>query len=201
MAHLVIPLMGGLSRLPLVLHAPPPPGTDIPPPQLMLRTYRALKRRARDALLEDWKTLHPSPDYYPYASQLAPHPFMGLDKFVAERIHHMRAGKSYLAAHPSWWSQLPNDTCPRCNSAPESFAHAILHCQNKAHERALLLGEVTSLEEGSLLWTSGPLIQALGQFITATHTGYPPDMCPLSPQPSPSPQPPLPPADDLNEEI
>ena len=59
MAHLVIPLMGGLSRLPLVLHAPPPPGTDIPPPQLMLKTYLALKRRARDALLDDWKTLHP----------------------------------------------------------------------------------------------------------------------------------------------
>ena len=151
MAHLVIPLIGGLSRLPLVLRAPPPPGTDIPPPQLMLRTYRARKGRTRDALLEDWRTLHPTTDYYPYAPRLTPHPFMGLDKFVACRIHQMRAGKSYLAAQPSWWSQLPNDTCPRCGSVPESFTHAILHCPNKACERALLLGEVISLDESSPL--------------------------------------------------
>ena len=98
---MVVPLMEGLSRLPLVLHAPPPPGTDIPPPQLMLKTYRALKKRARDALLKDWETLHPAPDYYPYTPRLTPHPFMGLDKFVAGRIHEMRANKSYLAAHPS----------------------------------------------------------------------------------------------------
>ena len=140
MAHLVIPLMGGLSRLPLVLYAPPPPGTDIPPPQLMLKTYRALKRRAQDALLDDWKTLHPAPNYYPYAPRLNPHPFMGLDKFVAGRIHQMRAGKSYLAVHPSWWSELPNDTCPRCGSASKSFKHAILYCPKRNQERALLLG-------------------------------------------------------------
>ena len=167
----------------------------------MLKTYRALKRRARDALLEDWRTLDPTPDYYPYAPRLTPHPFMGLDKFVAGRIHQMRAGKSYLAAHPSWWSQLPNDTCPRCASAPESFAHAILHCPNKAHERALLLGEVTSLDEGSPLWTTRPLIQALGQFITATHTGFPPDMYPTSPRDSPFFDSPRPPADAPNEEL
>ena len=125
---------------------------------------------------------------------------MGLDKFVAGRIHQMRVGKSYLAAHPSLWSQFPNDTCPRCGSEPESFAHAILHCPNKDCERTLLLGEVTFLDEGSPLWSSGPLIQALGQFITATHTGFPLDMHPFSPQPSPSPSPPSPPADERNED-
>ena len=166
MAHLAIPLIGGLSRLPMVLHGPPPAGTDIPPPQLMLKTYLALKKRAREALLDDWATLHPTPDYYPYPPRLTPHPFMGLDKFVAGRIHQMRAGKSYLAAHPSWWSELPNDICPRCSLDSES-SHAILHCPKKNHERSLLLGEVTSLDEGSPLWSSEPLIQVLGQFITA----------------------------------
>ena len=126
---------------------------------------------------------------------------MGLDKFVAGRIHQMRAGKSYLAAHPSWWSQLPNDTCPRCGSAPESFAHANLYCPNRARERALLLGEVTSLDEGSPLWTTRPLTQALGRFITATHTGFPPDMYPTDPQTPPSPTFPRPPAHALNEEL
>ena len=152
MAHLVIPLIEGLSRLPMVLHAPPPAGTDIPPPQLMIRTYLALKKRARDTLLDDWRTLHPAPNYYPYSPRLVPYPFMGLDKFVAGRIHQMRSGKSYLAAHPSWWSKLPNDTCPRCGSDSESFTHAILHCLTKNRERSLLLGEVTSLNEGSPLW-------------------------------------------------
>ena len=131
MAHLVIPLMEGLTRLPLVLHAPPPQGSDIPPPQLMLRTDLALKKRAREALLSDWETYHPAPAYYPYPPRLTPHPFMGLDKFVVGRIHQMRSGKSYLAAHPSWWSELPNDICPRCGSAPKTLAHAILHCPTK----------------------------------------------------------------------
>ena len=164
----------------------------------MLKSYLALKKRARDALLDDWVTLHPTPGYYPYAPRLTPHPFIGLDKFVAGRIHQMRAGKSYLAAHPSWWSELPNDTCPRCGSGPESFAHAILHCPKKNRERSLLLGEVTSLDESSPLWSSGPLTQALGHFITATRTGFPPDMCPPSPAfpSSPASSTPSPPPDD-----
>ena len=124
---------------------------------------------------------------------------MGLDKFVAGRIHQMRAGKSYLAAHPSWWSELPNDICPRCGLAPESFAHAVLDCPKKNREKTLLLGEVSSLDEGSPLWSSGPLIQALDQFITATRTGFPPDMYPFSPLPSSPVSPPSPLADETTE--
>ena len=44
--------------------------TDLPPPQLMLKTYLALEERARNALLADWATLHPAPEYYPYQPQL-----------------------------------------------------------------------------------------------------------------------------------
>ena len=87
MAHLIIPLLEGHSHLPLVLHAPPPPGTDIHPPQLMLKSYLTLKKTARDALLSDWATLHPAPEYYPSQPRLTPHPFMGLDKFLVGRIH------------------------------------------------------------------------------------------------------------------
>lgn len=101
MAPLIVPLMGDLSRFPSILHAPPPHGSDIPPPQLMLEAYLAFKKNARDALMTDWETMHPAPAYYPYPPRLTQHPFMGLDKFVARRIHQMRSGKSYLAAHPS----------------------------------------------------------------------------------------------------
>ena len=196
MAHLIIPLLEGLSRLPLVLHAPPPPGMHIPPPQLMPKTYLALKGWPRNALLDDWATLDPAPENYPYQLRLTPHPFMGLEKFVAGRIHQMRAGKRYLTAHRAWWSELRHHACPRCTSAPQTFSHPVLHCPRKNRERSLLLWEVTSLDEGSPLWSSDHLIRALGQFITATHTGFPPEMRLLSPQTSHSLSLPPPPANE-----
>lgn len=188
MAHLIIPLMSGLSRLPLDLHAPLPAGSNIPPPDLMRRTYVSLKPRARDLLAQEWDSMCPAPPYYTFQTSLSPHPFMGLDKFIAGRIHQMRADKSYLAAHPSWWSELPDDTFPRCGSAPESFEHAILHCPDKNRERNLLLVAVASVNRDSPLWSQTPLLQALGQFISATRTGFPPNMHPYT-----SPHPPSPP--------
>ena len=53
-------------------------------------------------LLQDWANDAPTPPYHEYPPSLAPHPFMGLGKFLAGRIHQMRVAKSYLAAHPSW---------------------------------------------------------------------------------------------------
>ena len=100
LAHLTLPLQEGLTRFPLVLHTPPLPGTQIPPSELMRKPYRALRNRARN-MLQDWATDAPTPPYYKHPPSLSPHPFMGLGKFVAGRIHQMRAGKSYLAAHPS----------------------------------------------------------------------------------------------------
>jgi len=44
----------------------------------------------------------PDPERYAYRPSLMPHPFMGLSKFDAGRLHQMRSGKSYLRAHPSW---------------------------------------------------------------------------------------------------
>ena len=67
----------------------------------MKRTYQALRDRARNILLQDWATAAPTPPYYDYPPTLSPHPFMGLGKFMAERIHQMRAAKGYLATHPS----------------------------------------------------------------------------------------------------
>jgi len=105
LAQLTLPLQQGLTCLPLVLHAPPPPGTNIPLPDLMRRTYQALRSRARNMLIQDWATDDPAPPYYEYPPSLSPHPFMGLGKFVAGRIHQMRSAKSYLAAYPSWFDE------------------------------------------------------------------------------------------------
>ena len=152
LARLTIPYGEGLSRFPLVLKMAPPPGTDIPPPALMTRTPATLRHRARQKLLERWAEDFPTLHYYPYPPSLTPHPIMGLDKFIAGRIHQMRAGKSYLAAHPSWYQENPDTTCPRCDSSPETFEHAILHCPEKARERARLLEDVSSLGPDSPTW-------------------------------------------------
>jgi len=53
LAHLTLPLQRGLTRLPLVLHAAPSPGTNIPLPELMRRTYQALWAHAKNMLLQD----------------------------------------------------------------------------------------------------------------------------------------------------
>jgi len=165
---------------------PPPPGTNIPPPDLMEKTYRALRARARHMLLQDWATDDPTPPYYEYPPSVTPHPFMGLGKFLAGRIHQMRAGKSYLAAHPSWSDEDPNLTCPRCETEPESFQHTILTCPARTRDRELLLKDVSSLGQDAALWHDPLRIRALGEYIARTRTGFPPDMVPdryLAPSP------------------
>jgi len=79
-------------------------------------------------LLQDWATDAPTLPYYDFPPSLSPHPFMGLRKFVARRIHLIRAAKSYLAAHPSWFDENQETTCPQCGTEPETFPHAILTC-------------------------------------------------------------------------
>ena len=100
----------------------------------MVRTYMALRQRARLKLLDWWTKEFPAPSYYPYSPSLTPPPFMGLDKFIAGRIHQMRSGKSYLAAHPSWFNENPDTTCPGCASAPETLEHAVLYRPDKSRE-------------------------------------------------------------------
>jgi len=193
LAHLNLPLQEGLTCFPLVLHAPPPPGANIPPPVLMKRAYQVLQARARNMLLQDWTTDAPTPSYYDYPPSLTPHPFMGLGKFVGGRIHQMRVAKSYLAAHPSWFDEDPNLTCPRGGTRPETFQHAILTWPARARDRDLLLKDVSSLGQDATLWTEPHLLRALGEYITDTKTGFPPDMIPECffvsfPSPPPAPK-------------
>jgi len=103
----------------------------------------------------------------------------------------MRAGKSYLAAHPSWFNDDLDATCPQCGIGPESFQHAILTCPARSGVRNLLLKEVSSLEHNATLWSDHNLILALGEYISDTKTGFPPDMTlDLLPHPAtPSPPP------------
>ena len=119
---------------------------------------------------------------------------MGLSKFLAGRIHQMRSGKSYLAAHPSWFNRDLPSLCPRCHASPETFEHAVLSCKSRSRQKELLLPGLDSLDADSPIWTSDHLVADLAKFILATSTGFPPDMFPQSSQGSLSPSPPFSPS-------
>ena len=118
---------------------------------------------------------------------------MGLDKFIAGRIHEMRAGKSYLAAHPSWKAPEADTSCNRCGLEPESFKHAILTCPSRQGARARLLHSVTNVGHEAPLGSSLPLLKRLATYISVTSTGFPPTMFPPTTPPSSQPFPLSPP--------
>ena len=177
LAHLTLPLLEGLSFAPLFpAHLLPREG-GLPPFDVMTAAYRGLQGRSRRLLLEDWKRLAPPPNYYSFPLRLSPHPFMGLGKFMAGRIHQMRAQKSYLVAHPSWSDGLaPTKLCPRCGEEEETFTHAILRCPARAVQRERLLQGVTDLAPDAPIWYSPNLLLALASFVRSTRTNFPPDM-------------------------
>ena len=120
-------------------------------------------------MMKYWRSL-PLPDYNPYPLHLPPHPFMGLGKFMAGRIHQMRFQKSYLAAHPSWFNAHDSSRCPLCGDEPETFSHAILRCPAKASARACHLQGVSSVGPDAPLWSLASLLLSLAAFIKATGT-------------------------------
>ena len=186
-AHQTIPFTLGLSKMPMINSHLVCPTPTLPPQSLMDNTYSAMKNRVRETLLTEWATLFPTPGYYLHPPALSPRPFMGLGKFVAGRIHQMRAGKSYLAAHPTWRSPHADTSCPRCGLKPETFEHAILSCPSRQHSRSRLLHCVTDVGPEAPLWTSLPLLKRLATFIGVTTRGFPPKMFPPATPPSSPP--------------
>src|SRR5207302_2290604 len=150
--HSILPLAASIGSFPVMAphllpgHIPTMPA-DIP-------DYHALKARVRSQLLQDWKLLCPPHPSYAYEPSLRPHPFMGLDRFTAGRLHQMRSGKSYLAAHTSWDDRDSPKTCPFCEETDETFEHAILHCPSKRDARELHLPGADDVGVGSPLWGS-----------------------------------------------
>jgi len=165
------------------------PASTVPPWSLMDNTYSALKKRVREALLTQCPALLPTPGYYHHAPTVNSRPFMGLGKLIAGRIHQIRAGKSYLAAHPTWRSPNVDTSCPRCGLEAETFKHAILTCPSRQGARACLLHGVSSVCQDASPWSSLPLLKRLATFLRVTTTGFPPTMFPPH---TPSYAPPLP---------
>ena len=177
LANEAIPILHDVVTLPPIsLHL-----TDyLPPVPGVVPSYARLKLRAKQILLSDWSST-PAPAYYPYPPSTRPHPFMGLGKFVAARLHQMRSGKSYLAAHPAWGDPGADKSCPLCSEAPQTFEHAILSCPSSARQRSRLLQGVSDLAPETPVWSDQQLLIALAEFIRTTATGFPPGMPPLAP--------------------
>ena len=175
LAHSLLFILGPSGSLPLPLtsshlvdYLPPTPAEG--------RSYPQLKAVCCARLLDEWKASSPAPERYPFPPSMKPHPFMGLPKFEPGRIHQMGSGKSYLAAHPSWFDETPNRTCPRCISAPETMEHAVLHCPARQQARDHYLQGVSCLGPDAPIWSSVPLLRALYRFLRATKTAFPPRM-------------------------
>jgi len=183
-AHRTIPFTLGLSMMPMINSQLVCPTPTLPPQSLMDNTYSALKKRAREGLLVEWASLFPTPGYNLHPPALHPRPFMGLSKFVAGRIHQMRAGKRYLAAHLTCRSPDADTSCPRCGLEPETFEHAILSCPSRKHSRSRLLHGVTDVGPEAPLWSSLPPLKRLPSFIGVTSTRFPPTMFPPATLPS-----------------
>jgi len=183
-AHRTIPFTLGLSRMPMINSHLVCPTPTLPPQSLMDNTYSALKKRVRETLLVPWASLFPTPGYELHPPALSPRPFMGLGNFVAGRIHKMRAGKSYLAAHTTWRPPDADSSSPRCGLEPETFEHAILSCPSSQHSRSRLLNGVTDVGPKAPLWSSLPLLKRLATFIGVTSTGFPPTIFPRTTPPS-----------------
>jgi len=149
--------------------------TELYPEPLPGRSYPQLKLKCKNLLMEDWDRAAPDPARYPYQPSLKPHPFMGLDRFSAGSLDQMRSGKSYLRAHPSWDNDTPT-TCPSCQSAPETFEHAILHCSAKEPVRTRHLQGVLDIGPNTPVWSSAALLGALTRFIKSTATTFTPGM-------------------------
>ena len=203
--HRILPLLATRKALPLI-NAHLVPILELPAPDPPADSFISLKSESRAILLRQWITLAPPPPGHPYRPSLTPHAFMGLSKFLAGRIHQMRAGKSYLAAHPSWFNKDSPSLCSRCHSAPETFEHAILQCESRRTQRDRLLQGISSVNELSPLCSFSELIVALASYIDSTATGFPPDMfpppttpstAPRSPPFSPSPRPRFSPVEDV----
>jgi len=185
MAHLTLPLLGNLTFAPLINSSLLPDLPPLPPDNVMKAAYSSLKAKARLLMLKAWRLEHPPPRYYSFQLSLAPHPFMGLGKFMSGRIDQIRAQKSYLAAHPSWSSPDASRLCPLYGEEQETFSHAVICCPAKAAARSRHLQGLTSVGPDAPLWSSVSLLSSLAAYIRATATNYPPDMFPSLP-PSPT---------------
>jgi len=173
LCHEVSDLIEEISILPLA-------STDLvalPLSRVPSVTYQALRTPLIQSLLADWLDISPPvPSSDLYGACLTPHAFTGLPRVICGRIHQMRTGARYLAAHTSCRNRESSTLCPFCEEDDKSFQHAILQCPAKAHPRLTHPSGVDHIRPDRPLWLSVPLLIGLAENLYATRMGFPPAM-------------------------
>jgi len=98
LTHLILPLQASDASLSFCT-PPPQPGTNIPPPDLMRKTYQALRARTRNMLLQGWGINAPTPHYYGYPPLPLPVPLHGSSE-IRGRVNSPDASSEELPSGP-----------------------------------------------------------------------------------------------------
>ena len=166
-------LISSIAILPLT----PSSQADTSSGPTLSTSFVAIKATLEPLLLADWNASgHPLPALYLYDACLSPQAFTGRPCFISGRIHQMRSGASYMAAHLSWRNCLQSTLCPLCEEDDESFQHAILHYPAKSLHRLTNLSGVDNIGPDAPLSSSVPLVRGVANYLYASCTGFPPAM-------------------------
>jgi len=139
------------------------------------RKHPQLRGHCRNLLMEEWKARGPALARYPFPPWVTQHPFMGLNKFGAGRLHQIRSGKTSLRGHRSWDNDNPT-TCRRRTESPGPVEHAILSCPTREPARIRHLQARSDLGHDALVWYSAAVLCAQSRIIRSTRTPFSPDM-------------------------
>jgi len=99
-AHKTTPFTHGLSNMPMINSYLISPALAVPPQSLMNNTYSALKKRVREALLEELARLFPTPGYYHHRPTMSARRFMLITQ-VHGRTDSSDESRERLPGRPS----------------------------------------------------------------------------------------------------
>jgi hypothetical protein len=176
-AHTLVPLLHTLERIERDRPRFPPYKLQIPegveplptcPPGTVLD-----QRDAELHFLWAIETARNAHNYF-YSVPTRPHRHMHLLKLPASRIHQMRAGRSYLAAHPNPLDPETDPTCTHCNEGDETFHHAAITCPTRDGDRQALCPNLSSVADDSPLWLSLDSLKEFSHFIVSSRLNFPP---------------------------
>lgn len=113
--------------------------------------------------------------------------FINLSRFIASRIHQIRAGSSYLAIHPTRFNKDQDRNCPKCGLEYEDFRHAIITCPARKEPCLKYISDIKDVGPSSPLWKSRPQSEALAVYIREIKTGFPYKSLPIEWRPKNNP--------------
>ena len=117
-AHKIIPFTHGVSRMPMINCHLVSLALAVPPQPLMDNTYSALKKRVREALLEEWSVLFPTPGFYLHRPALTRAPSWDWASCWPDGFIRGEPGKATWPPIPPGGPPTPTPPAPAVVSSP-----------------------------------------------------------------------------------